>query len=67
MMTPSTKRAIRTTFHVLIAVLTAIPVVVATSAPTWAVGVQIVAVAAIVSKTVNALEDAGVIPSWLKA
>lgn len=61
----SDKRALRTAFHVLLALLAAIPAVLA-GLPTLAVGAQVLVVTAAVSKVVNALEEAGVVPAWLK-
>lgn len=63
-MSDSTKRAIRTALQVLIALLTAIPTI-ASSAPNVVVIVQVVAVAAALSKIINSLEDSGLLPSWL--
>lgn len=61
----STKRSLRSGFHALIAVLTVLPLLASSvAAPEKAAGV--VAAVAVVSKVVNALEDAGLIPAWLK-
>lgn len=67
-MTNSTKRTIRTVFQLVIALIVAAPVL-ATALHGTPVDVQVTAFAAIVAvvaKVVNALEDAGVIPAWLK-
>jgi hypothetical protein len=64
-LSPATQRALRTLFHVAVAFATAIPTMLA-SVPDWAVGAQIVVVATLVSQAVNFLEDAGIIPPWLK-
>lgn len=74
-MSDSTRRALRSGYQALIAALTIIPLVAVViqnnlptdSAPAIAGYVTaIVGGVAVVSKIVNALEDAGVIPSWLK-
>lgn len=69
-MTDSTRRALRTAYQAVLAFVVAAPLVVAAvsaGAPDLAatLGSYLVAIAA-VSKVLNALEDAGVIPAWLK-
>jgi hypothetical protein len=64
-MSNSTKRAIRTLLHVLVAVAAAVPAVVA-NLPAWEVLGQVVAVAGVVSKVHNSLETSGLVPEWLK-
>lgn len=64
-MSNSTKRALRTVLHVLLAVLLAIPAMVS-SLPTWEWLGQIVVVAGALSKVINMAEDSGALPSWLK-
>jgi glutamine phosphoribosylpyrophosphate amidotransferase len=64
-MKDSDKRALRTAFHVLVALLAAVPAVLA-GLPTLAVGAQVLVVTAVISKVINALEEAGVVPAWLK-
>lgn len=68
-MNESTRRGLRTAYQALIALVTALPLVLfalpadVQAAPVAvAVGVWI----AVVSKVVNSLEDAGFIPAWLK-
>lgn len=64
-MNDSTRRALRTGFHVLVALLTAIPAIVA-GLPSLAVGAQVLVVAAGVSKAINLAEEVGLVPAWLK-
>ena len=68
-MNESTRRGLRTAYQVIVALVTALPLVLfalpadVQAAPVAvAVGVWI----AVVSKAVNSLEDAGFIPAWLK-
>jgi hypothetical protein len=70
----STKRAIRTGLHVLIAAAIAVPSLLAllpgslgTDPRVVAVAAGVVAVSVIVSKVYNALEEAGLLPGWLKS
>lgn len=68
-MTPSTKRALRTGYQLLVALITAVPVIVLVlpgELATEAVVVAFAAWVAVVTKAHNALEDAGLIPAWLK-
>lgn len=65
-MSDSTKRAIRTTIQVLIALLTALPTYLA-GASGSVVAVQVLAVAAAVTKLWAFLEDTGVLPAWLRS
>lgn len=72
-MKDSTKRALRTLFDVVTGAAVAIPVAVGAfqanvplEGTVAAALATTVAVAAAVAKIVNALEDAGVIPAWLK-
>lgn len=72
----STKRSLRTFLHGALAFVIAIPTLEpifdssAKSLPGGdkliAYGASLVALSAVVSKIINTLEDAGVIPSWLK-
>lgn len=69
----STKRAIRTAFHLIVGVVTAIPVVVAIITANLSVGAEVtailgtvVATSVTVSKILNALEEMGLIPAWLR-
>lgn len=65
-LTDSSKRALRTGFHVLLALLSAIPALVA-GLPAVAVGANVLVVASMVSKGLNYAEEAGLIPAWLKS
>lgn len=69
-MTDSTKRTIRTAVQVLLAVCAAIaiavPIVGAQFGASAAVGGIALGLAATVTKVWNALENARIIPSWLK-
>jgi hypothetical protein len=66
----STRRSIRTLYQGLIALVIAVPSLAAilpTPTPRIAAIVATtVALAAVVVKVVNVLEDAGLIPAWLK-
>lgn len=68
-MSESTKRVLRTGYQIVAALVVAVPLIllglpedVAAAPVAVAVGVWIAAVA----KIINSLEDAGVIPAWLK-
>lgn len=74
-MSDSTRRALRTAYQALIAAVTTIPVILALLSQvlpadsTASLATYIVAITAgvaAVSKLLNALEDAGLIPAWLK-
>lgn len=68
-MNESTKRTIRTVAQMLVSLLVAIPVIVfALPADVQAepVVLAVLAWVAVVTKVWNALEDAGVIPAWLR-
>lgn len=74
-MSDSTRRALRTGYQAVIAAVTTIPIILAVLAQvlpadtTASIGAYIVAVTAgiaAVSKILNALEDAKLIPAWLK-
>lgn len=74
-MSDSTRRALRTAYQAIIAAVTTIPVILAlltqvlpadSAASLAAYVVAITAGVAAVSKILNALEDAGLIPAWLK-
>ncbi|GAB7004424.1 hypothetical protein JCM18899A_18970 [Nocardioides sp. AN3] len=67
-MSESTKRAIRTAYQVLVALITIAPVLVTVLKGT-PVEVQVGIFAgwvAAVATIINRLEDAGLIPAWLK-
>jgi hypothetical protein len=65
-MNPSTKRALRTGYQAVIALIVIIPVLL-TALPVAAQVTAVVGAVAAVAKVLNALEDAGLIPAWLKA
>lgn len=67
-LTPSTKRALRTLVHLAIALGTATPVLLTLlhGTPAEAQVAAFAAWVALVTKVMNALEDAGAIPAWLK-
>lgn len=65
----SWKRVTRTAFQIVIGLVTYVPVIVYALPADVAAGVVISTLGAwiaIVSGVVNALEDAGLIPAWLK-
>lgn len=70
-MSESTRRALRTTYQGVLAALVVVPVLAGALA---GVGVPelakvagvLVAAIGVVSKVVNAAEDAGIVPAWLK-
>lgn len=64
----STRRAIRTGYQALIAAAIVIPIVLEASPDISMTGFALALSAAIasISKLINALEDAGFIPAWLK-
>lgn len=70
-MSPSTRRALRTVYQGVLAALVVVPILAAALAGTGVAelakvaGVLVLAVG-VVSKAVNALEDARMIPAWLK-
>lgn len=73
MLSDSTRRALRTAYQTVIGALAVIGVLVAfipqlqaTFPQVAGFALSIAAGAALVSKALNALEDAGLIPAWLK-
>lgn len=62
----STRRALRTAYQAVLALIAVIPVMFVTNGNTPATALTVVAAVGVMSKIVNALEDAGVIPAWLK-
>jgi hypothetical protein len=68
-MKDSTRRSLRTGFQALVSALVAVPTLAAfvhfPAGQAAELAAGIVAGAAIASKAINALEDAGVIPGWL--
>lgn len=68
-MSDSTRRAVRTLYHALLAMITLVPALLAalpSDSPLAVKGAGIAAAVAAVSAIVNKLEDAGLIPAWLK-
>lgn len=68
-MNESTKRTIRTVAQMLVSLLVAIPVIVfalPSDVQAEPVVLAVLAWVAVVTKAWNALEDAGVIPAWLR-
>lgn len=65
-MTPSTKRAIRTAYQVCLALIIIVPILLS-ALPVTAQVTAIVAAVGAVAKVLNALEDAKMIPAWLKS
>lgn len=69
-MSPSTKRVLRTTYQIVIALVTGIPLMLVGLPPDIAAQTAAVAIGAwtaVVAKIINSLEDAGVLPAWLKS
>ena len=69
-LTESKRRGIRTLYQAVIAMLTVVPVLLALLPDGSPLAVQlggIAAAVAAVSTLINKLEDAGLIPAWLKA
>jgi hypothetical protein len=70
----STKRALRTAFHGVVALIGAVPTIVLLAHMTHLDAQQQVGTAlaslvlwtGVASKVINQLEDAGVLPAWLK-
>jgi hypothetical protein len=66
----STRRALRTALHTLVAaapvILVVVPALHLPPGPLAAVGGALVTAAGLVSKAVNVLEDRGLLPAWLK-
>lgn len=76
-MTDSTRRALRTAYQTIVALLSTIPILLGMAsellpadsplgAKVAAAAVSILAGIAVVTKVLNALEDAGILPAWLK-
>jgi hypothetical protein len=67
----STRRSLRTLYQGLLSLLVAVPLIslyVPTGASRLAViAASVVAAAAVITKIINALEDKGLIPAFLKA
>lgn len=69
-MKDSTRRSLRTFYQGLLAAIVAIPTMVAflptSTANVTKIVAAVVAAVTVVSKVINALEEAGLIPAWLK-
>lgn len=68
-MSDATKRAIRTAYQILVALLTAAPVIVLAlpgDVQTVPVVIAFGVWVGVVARAITALEDAGVIPAWLR-
>lgn len=68
-LSPSTKRALRTVYQGVVALVTLVPLVVAVLPSDSPLAVQLAAAVgavAVVSKVINVLEDNGFLPAWLK-
>lgn len=68
-MSDSTRRVIRTVYQILVALIVAIPVILGVLPPDMAASTAVIAFAAwtaLVARVMNALEDAGLLPRWLK-
>jgi hypothetical protein len=68
-LSPSTKRALRTIYQGVVALVTVVPLVVAVLPSDSPLAVQLASVVAavgVVSKVINVLEDNGYLPAWLK-
>lgn len=76
-MTDSTRRALRTAYQVVLALVTTIPIIVTLlltvipadsdlAVKVGAIALSIAGGSALVTKVLNQLEDAGLIPAWLK-
>lgn len=68
-MSASTKRVIRTLYQVVVAIVTAAPIVLA-ALPSEVSAIPLIvgfgAWVAVVARLINTLEDVGIIPAWLK-
>lgn len=68
-MKDSTRRALRTAYQTIVALLLAVPTIVVllpSDSPLAAQAAVVVLWAGIVTKTINVLEEHGVLPAWLK-
>lgn len=68
-MNEGTRRTVRTIYQIVVALVFAVPVILValpTDVSTSAVVVAFAAWVAIITKVINTLEDAGLIPAWLK-
>ena len=68
-MTDSTRRVVRTVYQILVALVVAIPVIIGVLPPDMAASTYVIAFAAwtaVVARVMNTLEDAGLLPRWLK-
>lgn len=68
-LSPSTKRALRTAYQGVVALVTIVPLVIAVLPGDSPLAVQlavVVGAVGVVSKVMNVLEDSGYLPAWLK-
>lgn len=68
-MSDSTRRSIRTAYQVVVAIITYVPIILPLLPADVSASEAVVAFGAwvaVVTRIVNALEDRGVIPAWLK-
>lgn len=68
-MSDSTRRALRTLYHGLVGLLTVVPIVLTALPDGSPLAVKlssVVVASAVVSRVLNGLEDAGLIPAWLR-
>lgn len=68
-MTESNRRALRTTYQIIVALVTGIPLMLIGLPPDMATSTAAILIGAwtaTVAKLINSLEDAGLIPAWLK-
>lgn len=69
-LTESTKKALRTAYQAVLALIVIIPVIVGVmpnqAGPIATVALSLVAAVGFATKVINALEDRGMIPAWLR-
>lgn len=66
----STKRSLRTAYKAIVAILTVVPIAIAAlpvDLSTTQLVVLVAASIAAVDRAINALEDAGLVPAWLRS
>lgn len=69
-MSDSTRRVLRTVYQIAVALAVAVPVLLGLLPPDMAASTAVIAFAAwtaVVARVINTLEDAGLIPAWLKS
>lgn len=65
----STKRSLRTAYKAIVAILTVVPIAIAALPADLSTTETVILVAASIAgvdRAINALEDAGLIPAWLR-